>query len=384
VRVAFCVQRYGLEVNGGAELLCRQVAERMAAHWDVEVLTTCAMDYTSWKDCYAPGSDTVSGLPVRRFRVDFPRCTPVFNRLCETVFPGDAGPELEARWAYEQGPYSSDYLRYLSTHGQSYDLIIFSTYLYATTYYGLPRVAERSVLVPNAHDEPAFGLSIYRELFAAARGLIFNTPEEQQMVLEAQALETPNWVVGVGVEPEYDGQPGRFDGPYLLYLGRIDESKGCAELFDHFIAYRAAHPHPPLRLLLAGKSVMPIPSHPDIVQLGFIDEQAKFDALRGAELLVVPSPYESLSIVALESWTQGTPVLANGACKVLAGQCERSGAGLCYTDQSSFIQTLFGLLNDTHKRETLGESGKAFVAQRYSWSAVEQVYLECAATLSTS
>lgn len=72
LRVALVVQRYGLEVNGGAELLCRMIAERLASRHSVEVLTTCAVDYVTWKNEYAPGLAEVNGIPVRRFRVDRP------------------------------------------------------------------------------------------------------------------------------------------------------------------------------------------------------------------------------------------------------------------------------------------------------------------------
>ncbi len=380
MRVAFAVQRYGLEVNGGAELLCRQVAERMAGHWDVEVLTSCAVDYATWQDSYPPGLGEVNGVPVRRFRVDFPRSAPVFDRLCATVFSGQTSPELEARWAYEQGPYSSEYLHFLDDQSDRYDMIVFVTYQYATTFYGLPRVTVPRVLAPMAHDEPSFHLQIYQQLFKDASALLFNTPEEQDMVLRGFDLETPSWVAGVGIEaPSGDAERFRkqlgVEGPYLLYLGRIDESKGCAEMFDHFARFRQAHADQPLQLLLLGKAVMPIPEHPEIRHLGFVSDQTKFDALAGTQMLIAPSPYESLSIAALEAWTQRTPVLANGNCAVLVGQCKRSGGGLCYTDYASFESGLLGCQPER------GQAGQAYVAQHYTWDAVEQAYLDCAAQL---
>src|SRR5262249_39261861 len=147
MKVAFVVQRYGLEVNGGAELHCRQVAERMAKYWDVEVLTTCAIDYMTWQNEYPPGLTVVNGVAVQRFPVDGPRDVAAFSRLSASVLAGGASRNAELRWMQAQGPFSSALLDYLQRHHQTYDLFIFFTYLYASTFFGLPLVADRSILV---------------------------------------------------------------------------------------------------------------------------------------------------------------------------------------------------------------------------------------------
>ena len=242
--------RYGTEICGGSEQLCRQVAERLSRHADVEVLTTCATDYMTWQDAYEPGPARVNGVPVRRFRVDYPRTVPLFNELSAAVFSEKSCPELEQRWVREQGPYSSAFLRFLETDGDRFDVYIFFTYAYGLTFFGLPRVAERSLLVPTAHDEPAFHLSIYRSLFARARGFIFNTAEEQSLVLQKFGLETPSGVIGIGIDERVQLNaalvPGSFRDrvrqPFLLYLGRIDEAKGCRQLLEYFLRFRAEHP----------------------------------------------------------------------------------------------------------------------------------------------
>src|SRR5438105_4520864 len=261
MKVALVVQRYGVEICGGSEQLCRQVAERLSRHCDVEVLTTCATDYMTWRDVHEPGLSVVNGVPVRRFVVDYPRTVPLFNHLSDAVFSEKCCPELEQRWVREQGPYSSAFLRFLETDGWRFDVFIFFTYAYGFTYFGLPRVAPRSLLVPTAHDELAFHLAIYRCLFASPKGLLFNTPEEQSLVLNKFGLDTPSAVVGIGIEPQKkrDGMelPGRYRGslrpPFLLYLGRIDQAKGCPALLDNFIRFRTEHADAHLQLVLVGK-----------------------------------------------------------------------------------------------------------------------------------
>ena len=126
--------------------------------------------------------------------------------------------------------------------------------------------------------------------------------------------------------------------PFAIYIGRIDENKGCAELFDIFQRYAAVFPRG-LDLVLIGNAIMPIPDHPRSTTSASSDED-KFDALAAADFLIMPSYFESLSMVALEAWALGRPVLANGRCDVLKGQCIRSNAGLYYESFEEFAETL--------------------------------------------
>lgn len=384
MRVAVVIQRYGLEVNGGAELHCRLVAEHMAKHWDLEVLTTCAIDYTTWTDVYPPGVSEINGVRVRRFRVDYPRTLSLFGHLHDAVFSDRNCPELEERWIREQGPHSSDFLRYLDEEGDRYDLFVFFTYLYGLTFFGLPKVADRAILVPTAHDEPPFYLSIFQPLLKQPRAFLFNTPEEEELVRARVGSPVSGEVVGLGIdlpgavdpEPFVTRHRPRLPKPYMLYLGRIDQPKGCRELFEYFIRYCSEHPSRDLQLALVGQAIIDIPHHPSIVHLGFLEEEEKLMALAGAELLVMPSPFESLSMVMLEAWSVGTPVLANAQCKVLEGQCQRSGGGFVYDDYSSFKRELDRLMDDSALRQELGARGRTFVTDRYAWDQVEQAYLK--------
>ena len=159
--------------------------------------------------------------------------------------------------------------------------------------------------------------------------------------------------------------------PYVLYVGRIDRNKGCADLFRYFSSF-VAETAKPLELLLIGSAVMDIPGHPAIRHLGFLSEQDKFDALSGARVLLMPSPYESLSVVVLEAWAMGRPVLVNAACRVLEGQCMRSGGGLFYRGYSEFADALRRLATDATLRAALGAAGQVYVRAEYDWTVVER------------
>jgi hypothetical protein len=131
-----------------------------------------------------------------------------------------------------------------------------------------------------------------------------------------------------------------------------------------------------------GKAILPVPEHPRIKHLGFLDDQDKFDALAAADLLIMPSYYESLSMVALEAWALGKPVLANGKCEVLRGQCIRSRAGLYYETQAEFVETLKAIADGRTLNAALGANGRVFFDRHYSWPVIEQKYLDMLERLS--
>ena len=380
-KIAFVVQRCGLEVNGGAETLCLKVAQQMSKHWDTEILSTSALDYISWKNHYSSGLVEVSGVKVRRFLVEKQRDIKKFDRLSQKIFPRlkEASIQEQEAWMREQGPLSRDLISYIEQHKQEYDAFIFFTYLYATTYFVLPLVADKSYLAACAHDEWPIHMSIWDNFFEKPCGFIFNTFEEKAFLKKRfpkLTLEGP--VAGIAVEPPptYNAKNFRdkykIHQPFLLYIGRIDPSKGCQELFDYFINLRKQESDLK-KLVLLGKTTMEIPKHPDILALGFVDEQTKWDALAACDLLVMPSPYESLSIVILEAWAAGKAVLVNGKCDVLVGQCRRSQGGVWYSNEDEF-QVAIELMNQQVK-DRLGLQGKNFVEKNYVWSNIEEKFL---------
>jgi glycosyltransferase involved in cell wall biosynthesis len=161
----------------------------------------------------------------------------------------------------------------------------------------------------------------------------------------------------------------------VLYVGRIDVNKGCAELFDYFQQY-ARRTERALDLVLIGTPILPVPAHPQIRHLGYVSDQDKYDVLAGAEALVMPSYFESLSMVALEAWALGKPVLANGRCDVLRGQCIRSNAGLYYDSYEEFVEALYSLESNGPLNARLGRNGRDFFKQHYAWPVIERKYLD--------
>jgi glycosyltransferase involved in cell wall biosynthesis len=390
MKIAIVVQRYGADISGGAELHARYIAEHLGRHADVQVLTTCARDYLTWRNEFAPGHDDVNGIAVERFPVVRERSEAEFGLRSDHVFSRRHSLNDELAWLDSEGPASPALLESLSQRRREFDFVLLFCVRYFHAYHAARLAPERAVLVPTAERDPALGLAIFAPIFRGVRGIMYNSPEEQMLIRAVACNDhVPGVVVGIGSEIPDVIEPARaktkfgLTEPYVVYVGRIDINKGCAELFDFYARYAAVRRNAP-QLVLIGRPAMEMPRHPLIRHLGFVDDHDKFDVIAGATALVMPSYYESLSMVALEAWALGTPVIANAHCDVLLGQCLRSNAGLYYANADEFCAVLDRIITDDVLAATLGRNGRQFYEQHYSWPVIEKKYLDMFEFLSSS
>lgn len=392
MRVAIVVQRYGAEVNGGAEVLCREWATHLARHHDVEsvhVLTTCARDHETWANHYAAGVEVLDGVTVERFPVSFERLLTLQRKLSSIVFGTRLLPGFEPAWFVAQGPIAPGLYRRLvgASRRREFDAFLFVTYLYATTVGGMPLVASRAVLAPTAHDEQPIRLTTFRPLFRLPRAFAFLTPEERDFVHgRFSTRHKPCDIVGMGidiVDDPADEDPSLVPSqPYLLYVGRIESSKGFPRFFEELETFLSAqgdreliardgrrYRGKDLQLVLAGRAWGDVPNRPHLRPVGFVSEAQKRALLRRAEALVLPSRFESLSIVLLEAWAQRCPVLVDGHCHATAGQVARSGGGETFRGAEELSSVLGRLLESPELRRELGERGRSYVEAEYTWDA---------------
>jgi glycosyltransferase involved in cell wall biosynthesis len=381
VKLAVVVQRYGADISGGAELHARYIAERLARHATVEVLTTCATDYVSWKNELPAGVTQVNGLSVRRFPVSKPRSTDDFGRRSALVFERPHSIADELKWLDSEGPTSPELIRHIGQVRHDFDFFVFFSYRYYHAWHGARAVPDKAVLVPTAERDPAIGLRIFASLFRGVRAIMYNSFEERALIQSISARQGAGVIVGVGSEIPERTQPWRFrkkfnvKRPFAIYIGRIDENKGCHELFSFFERYSVMYPHG-LDLVLVGSKLLEIPKHPRIRYAGFLSDEDKFDALAGADVLIMPSQFESLSMVALGAWALGKPVLVNGRCDVLRGQSVRSNAGLYYETFEEFAEALYALEATGPLGAILGRNGREFFRRHYIWPVIERKYLD--------
>jgi glycosyltransferase involved in cell wall biosynthesis len=384
VKLLFVAQRYGSEVFGGAEAFCREFATRLAARGhEVTVVTSCAISYVDWANHYREGESVIDGVTVHRLPVSHPRDNDLFNPLNVRVNAGYRPTPLylQRTWMDLQGPHLDSLPSWLAAHAGAFDVAVFFTYLYWSTWAGLPVASGMvpTVLHPTAHDEPPLYLTLFDSMFRLPHAFGFLTPEEEALVARRFRVRRPSVTTGVGVELDvsvpdasvaaFRAAHGLGDDPYLVFVGRLDPHKGTDELFDFFTAYKAAHAGP-LKLVLVGQPIQPVGPHPDVVVTGWVDDAVRDAALAGSFALVHPSYFESFSLMLVEAWAHSKPALVQGYCDVLAGQARRSGGGLPYRGYREFEAALDLLLADDGVAQRLGSAGRAYVEANYRWDDV--------------
>jgi glycosyltransferase involved in cell wall biosynthesis len=375
-RVAIVVQRCHQSVVGGSESLAWQYATLLREIYDVDVLTTTAVDIRDWANALPEGLEAVDGVDIHRFRVTEGRTAgwvQLLERLYKDYEVGRAGGAGDARylsWSLplqeefirKQGPYSEPLMLFLRRRWSDYKAIIFVTYLYPTTYFGLFQIPKYSGLIaPTLHDEPTAHLTAFKHAAQRARSIVWLTDAERRFGWHLWG-KLPGRVIAMSVETGLR-KPKELPSPYLLYCGRIDPNKGSRQLFEYFLEFKKAFPSD-LRLLLTGKDDMPVPPHPDIEFLGFVSEEEKLSLMAGARVFVIPSPNESFSIVTLEAMAQRTPVLASSKSEVLVDHIKSSGAGRVYENFESFAAALQEMLSED-KRLEFGNLGREYALSRY-------------------
>lgn len=377
-KIALVTPRYGLEVNGGAELLARQMAEHMPSDFEIEVLTTKAVDYVTWANEYKNDTEVINGVFVRRFSVLRERDVEEFGPYYIKAVNYKNHTMADERKYFEmQGPYSPALVDYIDKHSDEYDVFVFMTCLYYITVEGLPKVKEKSILISTAHDEPPMYLRTFKQLFLMPKAMYYLTVEEKEFVEKtfgnAHIINNQGHG-GCGIEIPKNINPERLKQErnitdYMVYAGRIDEQKGCVKLFEYFERYKRENNNN-LKLVLMGKAVVPIPENKDIISLGFVSEQKKFDVIAGARFMVMPSAFESLSIAILEAMALSVPVLVNARCEVLRGHCLRSNAGLYFRSYYEFEGCVNYMLNNPDVAEIMSANAKQYVKDNYTWDKI--------------
>jgi glycosyltransferase involved in cell wall biosynthesis len=374
MKVAFVTPRYGPQVMGGAESGARMLAEHLRTHtdWLSEVHTTCAIDPHTWEDELPAGTTTINGVPVHRHSSVHGRLPDFYGldgrlRLAPRLTTRDQG----RRWVEYNGPVSPALVE--AVVASDADVVAFYPYLYHPTVATIGKVKAPAVLHPAAHDEPALYLPVFRGTFGDADAFCYHTVSERHLVERTYPVaERPQIVLGLGVG--HSAGVGRRGGeitglgdrPYIVSVGRVDEHKGSKMLASYFATYKERRPGP-LALALVGPVSVDLEPHPDIVTTGPVDEPDKWDIVGDALVSVSPSALESFSLVVLEAWVDGIPMVVNGTCGPTREHVEQSGGGLWFTSYPEFEAVLDRLVGDAELRALLGERGRAYVERTYQW-----------------
>lgn len=376
---AFVIKCYDSDLVGGGETLVREFSRRLADRgFTVEILTTCLRDYYDWHEVYPPGLSWVDEVPVRRFPIWHGGDGSLYKQLSYRIGNRLAYSESEGYEWFRLGLHSPDMYQYLREHGCNYRLVVILDYFVGLSLYALAANAGRTAVYPQLHNEPFAYLPAVRRWLNAAHGIMFNVPPERDFARFELGVSNPHTaIVGVGVEAVLIGQPDRFrrkygvDHPFLLYVGRLDVAKNLPTLIAYFRRYKSLQATD-LKLVLMGQGSFGVMAHPDILSLGFCPEEDKFDAYAAALALCQPSLLESLSIVALEALAQETPILVHGTNHVTRYHCLTGNCGLYFYSYDDFALTLDYLQTHPDARQQLGQNGRNYVLQNYTWEVVTE------------
>lgn len=379
MKIIFVIQRYGSSVIGGAELHCRLIAEMCASHHDVEIVTTCAADYLTWKNVYKPGIETVDGLTVRRFPTSQTR-PDNFDVMAHNALYGYPSMTEQHDYIKAHGPVCPELVTYLNSC-EDVDCFVLFSYRYWTTWQAARTIGSRAILVPTAEHDKTLYLKAHAETFRNVAAIAYNSPEERLLIeTVADNRNIPGVTVGVGLPdaiPCETHSLKTLDLPqrYFLYIGRIEDAKGCHRLMADYMTYYH-NTRNPVSLVFIGKQEIPIPDHPGIFYLGVQPEDVKLGVLAAAEALVMPSRFESLSMVLLEAWKMHRPAICNSHCEVLRGQCLRANGGLLYRNSEEFIEVATLLTSQPEMAQKLGSQGNHYFQQNYTWPVIQKRYTE--------
>lgn len=381
-KIAFLVHQYGDEIVGGAEGYTRDLAEHLSRNYDVTVFTTTSIDYITWAPHYKADESSINGVTVKRYNVEKQREIEKFSEICNSLMgklaEGQSTTVQEDElWINEEGPYCPELVADVKKSYNEYDLFVVVTYIYYIAVKCIPEIADKVLFISTAHDEPWINLSVFKKIFNMPRYFGFLTGAERDLVRAKFKNEfIPCEIMGTGIEIPQSVDDSRFRKKfniyedYIVYVGRLDASKGCDSLIEFFQSYKKKNKSD-LKLVLIGKGQMQIPDNEDIIATGFVTDQEKYDAISGAFAMVTPSPYESLCIALLESMVLGVPVIANAKCQVLKEHCITSKAGLYYENKQEFIKILEYLRENKEVYQIMKRNGVSYVEERYTWDVVE-------------
>ena len=371
MRLAFVLARYGRQVLGGAETLAKGLAIEAARRgWDVEVWTTCAVDYTTWANVLAPGMEEEDGVLVRRFPVDV--WHPEGHRQLNQRLQLHRGLETksEYEWVFS-GPHSSKLNQHILQNAGNFDAIITMPYIQSLTFDAAWLAGDHVVLLPCLHDELTAYMEPFRVLMESVSGVVFISPEEARFAVAELGVEMKrSAVIGVGVEQNLRGDSGfvREDSPYLLYVGRLEKGKNVHLLYDYVRRYTKEGGD--LKLVVAGDGPFKPPDSPEFEYLGPVSDEVKSRLYREALALCQPSSNESFSLVIMESWLAMRPVLVWAGCDVTRGHVQRSKGGLWFGNYGEFKEAVEWLKKHDDTAARMGVNGRRYVRENFSWPLV--------------
>ena len=409
MKFAFVVPRYGADISTGPEHACRLLAEQVSGRHQVDVLTTCARDASTWKNEYSEGADKVRSVMVRRFAVNQPHDREAFQQLSSQLAGAPHGRDIEREWVRRLGPTSPALIEYLKRQQRAYDAVVFFSLYHATTVFGIAAAPDRAVLFPYLKLDGVLRFGIWGDVFKSAKAVGYISAAERRLARGfVRTLPAHEEIVGIGIDtpmlqayprhqqdpaddlPDENEEPGAAPRPaspdylqgrgilfrrrhrlydrFILYGGRVAPDNGCEEMLDYFDTYAGADGD--TGLVLMGVKLMQVPEQRNVRSAGVLPDRERMIAYEAADVTLAPDPSDLAATSVLESFAVGTPVLAAAGNEASVDHCRRANAGLYYATREEFVEALRLLMTKERLRERLGDNGRAYIGQHHRWDAV--------------
>ncbi len=384
-KIAFVIPWYGKKISGGAENECKGIAEHLhKAGVEVEIITTCVKDFNSdWnKNYYNEGIEVINDILVRRFKVR-KRDTSAFDAVNYKLMNNMDISLDEEDIYFREMINSTDLEKYINENQDDYESFVFIPYMFGTTYNGSKMCPSNAVLIPCLHDESYAYMKRMKEMFERAKKIIFHAKPEFELADRLYNLKNAKTgVLGEGIYTDFEFNPERFkkkyklSNPFILYAGRKDVGKKVDVLIKYF--EKLCNENEEIDLVLIGGGNIQIPSKikDRVHDLGFVDIQDKYDAYSAAMCLCQPSVNESFSIVIMESWITGVPVLVSEKCDVTTNFARKSNGGLYFSNYREFKECILLYLNNKEVALAMGKLGQRFVKTNFDWNVIVDKYKE--------
>ncbi len=385
-KIAFVLPWFGEKIPGGAEMEARDLIKHLAqAGIEIEILTTCVKEFSSdWNiNHYKPGTYQEMHVTVRRFPIR-KRNTKSFDAVNAKLMQGKPVAGEEEQIFLQEMINSPELYTYIREKQEKYQAFVYIPYMFGTTYYGIKECPKKAILIPCFHDEAYFYLKAFKELYSKAAAIVYNAEPEYELANKYYDLENVRQVVmGIGMDTKISGNADRFrnkyhiQDDYILYAGRKDLGKNVHTLVTYFAEYKK-RTGSKMKLILIGGGKLEIPGdmEQEIMDLGFVDIQDKYDAYSGAALLCQPSQNESFSLVIMESWLCGRPVLVHDKCKVTKNFVQESNGGLYFADYFEFEGAVEYIRDHADTARQMGQNGCMYVREKFEWDTIVKKYIE--------
>jgi len=387
-KLGFVIPWYSDTVKGGAETELRGIVKHLSASGvELEILTTCVKEFSSdWSvNFYKEGPADEGGIKVLRFPAR-KRDTEAFDAVNLKFIKGVPVSAEEEQIFMREMVNSPKLYEYMNEHQDEYSLFVHIPYMFGTAYNGIKVCPEKSVLIPCLHEEAYAHMRLWNDVFSKLSGMIYLSTPEMKLANELYDLKNVKQeVLGAGVDSDFDPDPSRFrekfkiNDPFILYAGRKDTGKNVDLLIRYFGEFIKRNPScDSLKLILIGGGDIEIPNEfsSRIIDLGFVDREDKYDACAASLCMCQPSTHESFSIVIMESWLCGRPVLVHENCDVTCAFAKESNSGLYFKDFYDFEGAVKFYLDNPDKADIMGRTGREYVMQRFTWDVITRKFTE--------